>query len=222
MTNWARVSDLLQHTSDLPALVLRGSWANRPPIAIPQQGRFELVHLLSGHWLLNSPLFPGTPSSAGTSSAGTSSAGTSSAGTSSSSGSSSAGSPFARESFVSGEPSFVGAAGDPAWVGQPAGIVAAPTAWFTNPAETEAVPLPGREIIAGRPCSRLRVSYSRHSRHSMTLWLDDEWPLVLAARSGEQDPARFEVRVTELHQPSTSESRRYTALASEAHLSSTR
>src|SRR5262245_25341913 len=139
--SWPAMADRLRRTDEIPALALRGTWVNRPPLAEPQRGAFELTHRPGDGWH------------------------------------------------------------GPRGAGEPASIVADPASWFTDPA-TGAVELPGRETVAGRLCSRLLVSYSRHSAYRMLLWLDAEWPLVLAARS--EDPAgrlehpRFELRVTEI------------------------
>ena len=143
--NWPRIAEQLGRTAEVPALVVRGSWDNRPPLAEPQHGAFELRHLAGGLWLLDDQAHDD-------------------------------------------------------WVGTPAGLIASPGSWFREP-ETSAVELPGREMVAGRACRRLLVDYSRHSAYRMVLWVDSEWPLVLAARSqdsGRLEQPRFEVRATEV------------------------
>lgn len=86
------------------------------------------------------------------------------------------------------------------WVQNPAGLIVAPAAWFGQ-AETEAFEVPGIEYVAARPCVRIAVKYSRHSARRMLLWLDEEWRLILAARSDDaerRDHPRFELRITEI------------------------
>ncbi|BAL87754.1 hypothetical protein AMIS_25340 [Actinoplanes missouriensis 431] len=89
------------------------------------------------------------------------------------------------------------------WVQHPAGLIVAPAAWF-DPAEAEVLEFPGLEYVAARPCVPLAVNYSRHSSRRMLLWLDQEWGLILAARSDDAEPRdhpRFELRVTEVRAP---------------------
>lgn len=89
------------------------------------------------------------------------------------------------------------------WVQNPAGLIVAPAVWF-DPAEAEAFEVPGIEYVAARPCVRIAVRYSRHSARRMLLWLDEEWRLILAARSDDaerRDHPRFELRVTEVRSP---------------------
>lgn len=87
------------------------------------------------------------------------------------------------------------------WIQNPAGLIVSPAAWF-DPAEAEVYELPGLEYIAARPCVPLAVKYSRHSARRMLLWLDQEWGLILAARSDDteqRDHPRFELNVTQVH-----------------------
>ena len=166
-------------------LELRGSWDNRPPMATPQHGVFLLMHLPDRQWLLEQPI--GTTRLVGD--AGV-------------------------QASISGGEVRVHT-GEAGWVQEPAGMVAAPTAWFTNDAEIEVLEIPGRETVAGRGCSRFLVSYSRHSQRRMMLWIDDEWPLVLAARSvdpGPREQARFEMAVTEVRMATDSQVRRCTRI----------
>ncbi|WP_433367047.1 hypothetical protein ACQPZX_38900 [Actinoplanes sp. CA-142083] len=86
------------------------------------------------------------------------------------------------------------------WVQNPAGLIVAPSAWF-DPAVAEMFEVPGVEYKAARPCVPVTVKYSPHSARRMLLWLDEEWGLILAARSEDaerRDHPRFELRVTEV------------------------
>jgi hypothetical protein len=133
-------------TTARPALELRGSWANRPPLAVPQQGRFRLTFARAGGWLLEQPVGTARPVTAA----------------------------------------------------EPASLITDPASWFPA-AESEPV---GRDRVAGRSCSRMLVTYSPHSAYRMELWIDDEWDLILAARSTGTRPTdepRFELTITEVH-----------------------
>ncbi|MEV7629536.1 hypothetical protein [Actinoplanes sp. NPDC089786] len=186
--SWAQLTERLRVPPGVPALVLRGDWDNRPPVAEPRHGTFQLTRMVDGQWLLEEPI--GMPKLAGRSEAPSTS------------------------SDRRG-PVRVGAEG---WLREPAGMVASPLSWFPNPAETEALELPGRELIAGRGCTRLLVSYSRHSIQRVMLWLDTEWRLVLAATSyGQAQPGRprFELRVTEVERATAGQVTRHSRLARE-------
>ncbi|MEV6345665.1 hypothetical protein [Actinoplanes sp. NPDC051851] len=151
----------------IPPLTLRGYWVNRPPVAEPQRGSFQLIHQAGGRWLLEEPV--GHP-------------------------------------LMAGDATAVTRTGDGpvdeslGWVQNPAGLIVAPSAWF-DPVEASSAELPGTDAVAGRSCVRVAVSYSRHTTRRMILWLDREWPLVLAARSDDTEPRdhpRFELRVTDV------------------------
>ena len=171
VVSWPRLAEHLRRSAEIPWLELRGSWDNRPPMATPQHGAFLLVHLPARQWLLEQPV--GTTRLVGDTEV---------------------------QATISGGDVRIHT-GDAGWVQEAAGMVAAPTSWFGNDDEIEVVEIPGRETVAGRSCSRFLVKYSRHSQRRMMLWLDDEWPLVLAARSVDQEhreQARFEMAVTEV------------------------
>lgn len=186
--SWARVAERLLRSSAIPALELRGTWDNRPPMAEPQHGSFLLTHLPSQQWFLDQPV--GTTRLVGDAEV--------------------------QATIVDGDVRIH--TGDAGWVQEPAGMVAAPTSWFSKNEDIEVCEMPGRERIAGRRCSRLLVRYSQHSTHKIMLWLDDEWPLVLAARSIEQQPrgkARFEMTITEVQRANDSQVRRCTRIAAD-------
>ncbi len=187
--DWARFAERLWTSAGLPALVLRGSWENRPPAATPQRGAFSLVHVPTGRWVLEQPT--GSLRLVGD----------------------------GATQVLFGEGGSDTYRGDEGWVREPAGLLAATAAWFPRPDDNEVLEVPGRETVAGRACSRFVVKYSPHSTRVMALWLDDEWPLVLAARSvsGERtaDDRRFEVHVSKIEPASPSEARRYSTTVAE-------
>jgi hypothetical protein len=158
-----------------PAMVLYGSWENRPPAAEPEHGTFALVRLPDGQRVVEQPA--GTTRLAGD----------------------------LRTQVHFGPTGTTTYDGD-GWIREPGGLLAHPAAWFRDPA-AEVDELPGREAVAGRACSRFLVRYSPHSVHAMTLWVDDEWSCVLAARTVRRDGTdarRFEVHVDEIR-PATEE-----------------
>jgi hypothetical protein len=187
LVEWDRFAQRSTGSADLPALVLHGSWTNRPPAAPAQQGEFSLVHLPARRWVLEQPT--GTVRLAGDE--------------------------LTQVLIgVDGPQRFDGHEG---WVQEPAGLLASPLSWFRTPG-TEAFESSDRQAVAGRPCVRHLVRYSPHSVHTMALWVDEAWPLVLAARSASLDGVpddRFEVHVTAVERLSEAGLRRYSTVLTE-------
>ncbi|WP_203867248.1 hypothetical protein [Plantactinospora endophytica] len=186
--SWARVTERLLRSAEIPALELYGTWTNRPPLAEPQHGSFLLTRLPDRQWFLEQPI--GTTRLVGDAER--------------------------QAAVVDGDVRIH--TDEAGWMREPAGMVAAPTSWFSKNEDIQVQELPGHERIAGRRCSRLLVNYSRHSTRKMMLWLDDEWPLVLAARSVDQqsrDDARFELTITELRPARDSHLLRCTRIAAD-------